>query len=300
MFSEGGPFLVRYVRATVDDEARIQKFLSQFVDDNLSERIPDYLKVKSGGLYIAYEDENLLGVAVVLLPKPHEAYLGAMRIRPELQGKDLGEAFAAFQVEESHRLGAHVVRALVSRGNDATRHILQDKLGFHEVDEWVVGRIDHIDSVRDRDDMAGPAWAVDRERLTSFWNQHPEDLWASRDHYTPQGLSFEDMWHRVGMGTVAVSPQGGDGDVDSLAMFGIHDHVLHLHYLKSFGRHLKSLVSYLAAEAHAWGVKTMQFGLPRAAADKLAEVLDAPIDETWRGVVFEKHNGLSGSAVPTA
>lgn len=289
---------MRYIRATAEDQARIQEFLSQFVDDYLSEHIGGYFSSENGGVFMALDDDNqLLATAIVDLVKPQEAYLSGMRIRPDMQGSSLGHEFAEFQVQEAKRLGAQVIRALVGRGNEASQKILQENLGFHVVEEWVVGSLEGFDAPRFSELEAGPAWAVDRERLAAFVNQHSEDLWADKNHWLPRRLTFEDVWHGVELGAAAVAPQDFAQSLDAVALFRISDGDIHLNYLRSMGQHLKSLLQYLWVESRAWGVKRLHFGLPRHAADKFIEVAGLPLAREWHGIVLEKHVGLTSTSM---
>ncbi len=285
---------MRYVRATAEDQARIEEFLSQFVDDQLQDHVSDYLSCEGGGLYLAFDDsEQLAGVLVVAMMKSHEAYLESARLRPDVQER--GEEMADFQVQEARRLGAQVARVLVERRNDAAQKIFQEKLGFHVVSEWVVGTLENFPAPEYPDAVAGPAWAVDRERIQSFANQHPEELWAKSGPWQVASLTFDEVWHGVELGGAAVAPQNAAEPVDTLALFHIQNERMHLRYLRSMGKHLKVLLQYLWVESRAWGVKTLEFGLPRNAADKLLEASGLSFEKEWHGVVLEKHLGLTSS-----
>ena len=287
---------MRYVRATAEDQARIQEFLSQFVDDYLSSRVSEYLTLQTGGIYLALEDDVIVGTAVITSPKTHEAYLGGMRIRPDVQGTGFGAEFAEFQVQEAKKLGATVIRALISRGNETSQHILQEKLGFQAVDEWVIGSMEGFDGPEYAENVAGPAWAVDHDRLLAFCNQYTEDLWSQSGHWVPASLAFDDIWHGVEMGEAALAPQNATDAVDTVALFKIHEGDLHLHYLRSMGHHLKAIIQYLWVESRAWGVKTLYFGLPGSSADKLIEASGLSVNNEWRGIVLEKHVGLTSTS----
>ncbi|AEJ38947.1 hypothetical protein TPY_0752 [Sulfobacillus acidophilus TPY] len=284
--------MLRYVRAAAEDQARIEQFLGQFVDDYLVHEFPRYLTYKTGGIYLANDDDQLVGLSVIALPKPHEAYLGGMRIRPDVQGKGVGEEFAAFQVAEAERLGATVIRALVPRGNDASRSIWEG-LGFRVVEEWVVGTFEGFQGPPYGNEVAGPAWAIDRQRIEAFYEQHPRDLWAMPDPWIPQSLTLDDIWGRLEAGGALVAPQEVGQAVDTLALYAINDRDLTVHYMRSMGTHLKALLEYLWVEARAWGVKTLRFGLPRPQADKLKEAAALPVLNEWRGLILEKQVGLS-------
>ncbi len=289
---------MRYVRATAEDQARIEEFLSQFVDDYLSELIGTYLSLESGGVYLALDDGGqLMAVAVVDLVKSHEAYVSGMRIRPDMQGTDLAREFAEFQVQEAKRLGASVIRALVGRGNELSQKVLQDNLGFQVVDEWVVGSVEGFNAPQFADSDVGPAWAVDRERLAAFIDKFSDDLWSDKDHWLPRRLTFDDVWGGVELGSAAVAPQDDGQILDALALFRISNGDMHLNYLRSVGQHLKSLLQYLWVESRAWGVKTLHFGLPRQAAENLIEASGLPLSREWRGLVLEKRVGVTSTSL---
>jgi N-acetylglutamate synthase-like GNAT family acetyltransferase len=289
---------VRYVRATAEDQARIQEFLSQFVDDYFYESVSSYLSSENGGVYVALDDEGAVAAAAVVeLVQGREAYISGLRVRPDLQGSDVAQEFAEFQMQEAKRLGAEVIRALIGRGNEASQKILQEQLGFHVVDEWVVGSLEGFDAPTFADLTAGPAWAVDRDRLAAFVNQYGEDLWADKDHWLPRRLTFDDVWRGVELGSAAVAPQDLAEQLDALALFRIDDGDMHLNYLRSMGQHLKAVLQYLWVEARAWGVKRLHFGLPRHAADKFIEVAGLPVEREWHGIVLEKHVGLTSTSM---
>jgi L-amino acid N-acyltransferase YncA len=289
---------VRYVRATAEDQARIREFLSQFVDDYLSEHIEAYLSSDSGGVYLALDEDNqVLGSAIVDMVKAQEAYVSGMRIRPDLQATALGQEFAEFQVQEAKRLGASVIRALVGSGNEMSQKVLQEKLGFQVVEEWVVGSLQGFEAPPFADFDAGPAWAVDRDRLAAFFHEHENDLWSDRDHWLPRKLTFDDVWQGVESGSAAVAPQDANQSVDALALFRIHEGDMHLNYLRSMGQHLKALMQYLWVESRAWGVKTLHFGLPRNSADTFIEVAGLPLQREWHGIILEKHVGLTSTSM---
>jgi predicted GNAT family acetyltransferase len=257
-----------------------------------------YLSSASGGVYLALDDENqLVATAIVDLVRPHEVYVSGVRVRPDMQGSSIGQEFAEFQVQEAKSMGATIIRALVGSGNELSSKILQEHLGFQVVEEWVVGSVEGFDAPPYPDGQAGPAWAVDRDRLLAFLNQFSDDLWAGKDAWTPHRLTFDDVWHGVEHGSAVVAPQDAEQALDTLALFRITDDAMHVNYLRSMGQHLKSLLQYLWVESRAWGVKRMHFGLPRHAAEKLIEVAGLPLAREWHGVVLEKHVGLTSTSL---
>jgi N-acetylglutamate synthase-like GNAT family acetyltransferase len=277
--------LLTFVRATKADQERIREFLSQFVDDYLLEQFPRYLGQYVGGLYLALDGEQLIGTCAISMVRPREALLSGMRVAPARQGQGLGEEFGRFQLEEARRLGADVVRVLVHQDNQASAHVLQDKLGFHVVEQWVVGQINPLPNPERRPDDAGPAWAVDRDRIQAFVEQYPGDLWAP-NAWEPRRLSMTDVSLRFEDGGVALAPQRGE--VEALVLTGLHSReVLHLNYLRALSQALQNLLDYLWNEARAWGITQCRFGLSLAAAERLRALVPGT-EITWRGLVLER------------
>ncbi len=282
--------MLRYVRASMEDEGKIQEFLRQFVEDYLSGQVAKYLAQRYGGLYLALDDDQIVGTAVITLPKRHEAYLGGMRIAPPRQSQGLGEAFAQFQVEEAKRLGARVARALIHHDNQTSLHILEKTLGFQVGDGWMVGTLAGFEAPPETPMAAGPAWAVDRERILAFYGRFSDDLWAERDHWAPHSLSMEDIWNRFEASGLAVAPQDPTQEIDTLAMYRLGENeTMHLYYFRNGEGHRgEELLGYLWTEARAWGISRLHFGLTQKQAERLITIAGIKPTETWAGVVLEK------------
>lgn len=274
----------------MEDEGKVQEFLRQFVEDYLSNQVAKYLAQRYGGLYLALDDDQIVGTAVITLPKRHEAYLGAMRIAPPRQGQGLGAAFAQFQVEEAKRLGARVARALIHQDNQTSLHILETTLGFHVGDGWMVGTLSGFEAPPQTPLAAGPAWAVDRDRILAFYQRFSDDLWAEQDHWAPHSLSMEDIWNRFEASGLAVAPQDPTQEIDTLAMYRIGENeTMHLYYFRSGEGHGgEDLLGYLWTEARAWGISQLHFGLTQKQAERLIAIVGIKPTDTWVGLVLEK------------
>lgn len=282
--------MLRYVRASMEDEGKVQEFLRQFVEDYLSNQVPKYLAQRHGGLYLALDDDQIVGTAAITLPKRHEAYLGAMRIAPPRQGQGLGESFAEFQVEEAKRLGARVARALIHQDNKASLHILEEKLGFQAGDGWMVGTLTGFEAPSEAPLAAGPAWAVDRDRILAFYQRFSDDLWAEHDHWAPHSLSADDIWKRFEASGLALTPQDPAQEVDTVAMYRLGENeTMHLYYFRSEeARGGENLLGYLWTEARAWGISQLKFGLAQKQAERLIAMSGIKPSDTWVGLVLEK------------
>jgi N-acetylglutamate synthase-like GNAT family acetyltransferase len=288
----GGRWLLTFVRATTADHDRIREFLSQFLDDYLSERFPQYLGRQPGGLYLAMDGDQLVGTCVISFPKAKQALLSGMRILPARQGSGVGEEFGRFQLAEARKLGADVVRVLVHQDNQTSAHVLQDKLGFQIVDQWAVGEINPLPNPETRPPEASMAWAVDRDRVASFIKQYEQDLWAP-EVWDPVSLNLTDLNLRFETGGVAVAPQ--HGDVEALAFTSMQSkEVLNISYLRTLGQAVQGLLDYLWNEARAWGINRCRFGVSAHAAERLRSLV--PNTEiTWRGLVLERHLNLTAA-----
>ncbi|MCL6561439.1 MAG: GNAT family N-acetyltransferase [Firmicutes bacterium] len=286
--------MLRYARASTEDQPRILQFLNQFPGDYLAKRLNSYLELQPGGVYLAWDGEEIVGMAVIYLPRPHEAYLGGMRIATSRQGQGIGTEFTRFQVAEAERLGAWMVRALVQEGNSASPHILQDKLGFRQSVAWHVGKYPGIQNLANYSPEAGPAWAVDMDRLTRFWERRRDDLWAGKDLWMPYSLTMQDIRQALEYGGVGIVPQTPDQEIEALALFQIKNHEhLSLQYFWGERPYLDLLVGYLGTEARAWGVTELRFGLPAASSRLLAQYFTQPPEEEWKGALFERELSLA-------
>ncbi|POB09787.1 MAG: N-acetyltransferase [Sulfobacillus thermosulfidooxidans] len=280
--------MLRYVRASVNDQAKVEQFL-QGVHDDLSEQVNTYLTQAQGGLYLALEDDVIVGTAVITFPKRHEGYLGSVRMAPPQQDRDLYKEFAAFQLKEAQKAGAHIVRALIKEDDTLWSTVLQEDFGFKNSGQWIVGEFQGFQAPDVPPHDAGPAWAVDKDRVKDFMQQFPGALWVGKDMYVPESLTIEDLENQFEEGGIAVAPQDARLAVDSIAVYRVRNNdAIDIKYFKSQGRYTRELLNYLWIEARAWGVQKMRFGLAGQTAEQMAKALDLPIQNQWVGTVLER------------
>lgn len=290
---------MRYVRASEEDEAKIRDFLAQFPSDYLLEAFPRYLTAKPGGLYMALENDTLVATAAIVMKRPHEAYLSGMRVASGSGADGLHREFAAFQIEEARRLGAHVVRAFVEQTNTESLTALRDDLSFEQGTEWEVGALAQIDPMGTELPLdAGPAWAVDQERLRSFWQDRRSALWTMDDPWVPVALAEEDFERAVPTGGVAVVPQNTDEPIRALTLYQVKNRdTLDLRYLDGDEAGRRDLLMFLVVEARVWGVTRLRYGMPRAVAEEVVRFFDRIPESPWRGWILER--SLTRAAVPS-
>ncbi len=292
--------MLTFVRATREDSDRIRAFLQRAstvadVGDELVDGFGQHLDGRSvGGLYLATEDGTILATCVITVVQAHEAYLSGIRVQPERRDENVTEEFGRFQLEEAGRLGADVVRVLVHVDNAAAHQLLQEKLGFHVVDQWAVGEINPIPTPGAPSREAGPAWAVDRERLAAFLAaQDGQGLWSGGREAEVKSLVLAELLKRVEAGGVALSPN--EGAIEALALTRVQAReVLHIEYLRDLGHRLSALLDHLWSEARAWGTSRCRFGVSLGVAERLRSMV--PNTEiTWRGLVLERRLPLNPS-----
>lgn len=280
--------MVRYERVKAENKAKVEAFLSQFGNDALTSRVENYLLQKTGGIYATYDDSAIVATAAVVFPKPHEAVLIDLMVSNSVSS-ELVEPFVTFQIEEATRLGAQKVRVLLEHDTEPMAG-LGDKIGFHSLGHWVLGKIEGVATEAASTfppATAGPAWAVDRDRILQFWSEHESDLWAMSNLMAPHQLTTDDLWTQLERGSIGLAPQNGEDKVDTLAIFRVADHALYLHYFRSDGKFLKDFTEYLSVECRAWGVTEIRFGLSPEAVAQLKGAMSGKLEETSRWTVWE-------------
>lgn len=290
---------MRYVRASEEDEAKIRDFLAQFPPDYLLEAFPRYLTAKPGGLYMALDNDVLVAIAAIVMTRPHEAYLSGLRVLKEAASTGIHREFAGFQIEEARRAGARVVRAFVDETNTESLAALRDGLSFEQGTEWEVGLLNQIDPTGAELPLdAGPAWAVDQERLRAFWQEHRGALWTLNDPWVPVALTEEDLEHAVPTGGVAVVPQDTDEAIRGLALYQVKNRdTIDVRYLDGDEESRLDLLRFLRVEARAWGVTRLRYGMPRAVAEEVVRFFERTPESPWRGWILER--SLTRAAVPS-
>ena len=283
--------MLRYVRASLEDQAKIEEFLRSSQEESVIKEVGTLLGFTQGGLYVAIDNNGtIVGIAVMTLPKRHEAYLGHVQMAPPHQDRETLKEFAAFQLEEARKLGAHVIRALASSDDELWAATLQEDSEFEPVEKWVVGTFEGHQVPDVPPIEAGPAWAVDKPRIREFMDQEPAALWAENDLHIPSSLDSQDLENQFEVGGIAVAPQDGRTAVDSLALYRVRNaDAIDIKYFRSHGHDIRQLLEYLWLEARAWGVNRMRVGLSDKAASQISETLQLPIQVEWAGSILVHH-----------
>lgn len=90
-----------------------------------------------GGLFVAQQNERVVGFYHLTLTERQDAFFSAMRIDPALQGMGLGSLFCQAQVEQAVAVGARWIH-LFSLLENHVAHRTVEKNGFVNLGEWVI------------------------------------------------------------------------------------------------------------------------------------------------------------------
>ncbi len=284
--------MLRYVRASEQDEARIRQFLGQFPSDYLRLDYSRYLKAPMGGVYLALTDEEseVVGVAAAVSGRPQEICLTGMRIADGADGQEICRGLTDVQMEDAVKGDVPLVRALIDENNELPLHTLQERYNFQSRIIWEVGEYAQVTNLTPTlSGEAGPAWAVDQERLFGFLANYPRQLWAGEELWLPQTLGDKDLERGFEVGGAAVWPQDVERPVQGLALYQVRNHErLDIRYLKADTPTVQqALLDYLLVEAHAWGVTRLRYGLSADQAQTVRARYGDPSGPVWRGWILD-------------
>ena len=290
---------MRYIRASDQDETRIRQFLGQFPTSHWSQNLAQYINVTLGGVFLSLdEDSKILGCAALAGEKTREMYIAGIRVADENQ--DLAQEFADYLVQEALQSGAQLIRALVGDEDEMPSRLFKEYLQFQRQTAWEIGTLTELSAPQDHAAAdAGPAWAVDRERLFTYLANHPHQLWAANDVWLPRLLTEEDLALGFELGGAAVVPQDAEQPIAALALYRIKNRErLNLGYISAENEDsLHTLLAYLLVETHAWGATELRYGLPQEQAQALVAWYQKPVESRWRGWLLERV--LSPATVPS-
>ncbi len=284
---------MRYVRASEQDESKIRQFLGRFPSRHWSQNVSQYVKASLGGVFLAVDDDAQVAGCIVLTgEKSREMYIVGMELGDVADASDLAKGLAQAALDEAAQAGAHVLRALIDQENDRVLEVLKGPLQFGDPTAWEVGTLVELPMPKDKASggEAGPAWAVDRERLFAYLAQTSDALWAANDPWLPRSLTEADLAQGFEIGGEAIVPQDITQPVKALALYRIKNRErLNLGYLKADDDASRAaLLSYLVMEAHAWGVTELRYGLHADDAEGLTAWYGRPVQSHWRGWLLER------------
>ena len=101
-------------------------------DDYIIDVFDEWARDRRGGLWVAVEDDAIVGIAKLTLLGDREAWLHALRVDPRYQRRGIGTALLEHRMERARRLGARTMRLDTAEDNVAV-HRLMRRFGFRRV-----------------------------------------------------------------------------------------------------------------------------------------------------------------------
>jgi GNAT superfamily N-acetyltransferase len=278
------PFSVR--RATPADKESVLA-LARAIDpeDWIPEEYDSFMTEQPpGGLFVAEMDGRAVACYHVGLVAPGEAYLKAMRVDPQMQGRGLGSLLARAQVEQIRAIGPHNIH-LISRTDNVPAHRAVMRAGFQAEGEWIVSPdLPVADLSLSAPQKARPARPEDQAEfgqcLQELGPRPLRHLLCTPDSpHTVRNVQPED-WapaHTV----VVDGPLG----VIGLMTLSFADGRALIRRLEGSPEVVADLLAYAVAEARRKECKELAVGLPAYCEPLLAPLGVAP--EAWlRNYVF--------------
>ena len=105
--------------------------------DYILDVFDDWARDRRGGLWVAVEDGEIVGIAKLTLLCDREAWLHALRVDPRRRRRGIGTALLAHRLERARGLGARVARLDTAEGNVAV-HRLMRRFGFRRIGRFTL------------------------------------------------------------------------------------------------------------------------------------------------------------------
>lgn len=170
------PFAFR--RAGPEDRGRILALSSLFPNDWIPHALDDMLAEERGGFYVAELGGRLVAVCAAA-GRGETAWLQAMRVHPDFQGRGVATALTAYILDECKRLGYRSARLFTAVTNDPVHRLIRGKLGFRARGRFVIA-----DGIRD---LRPFRQAPDLSRVRVGRPADLEDAWALCERAVREG-----------------------------------------------------------------------------------------------------------------
>ena len=103
--------------------------------DYILDVFDEWARDRRGGLWVAVEDDAIVGIAKLTLLGDREAWFHALRVAPRYQRRGIATALLAHRLERARRLGARTFRLDTAEDNVAV-HRLMRRFGFRRIGKF--------------------------------------------------------------------------------------------------------------------------------------------------------------------
>lgn len=245
-------------------------------DDYIPEVYDDWIQDASpGGFFVVELDGRIIACYAVEFPRPGQAYLEAMRVHPETQGRGIGSDICRMQVEQAYTLGAQDIYLLSALQNHPAHRIVE-KNGFRKGEAWLV--YDELEAL--------PSLPVGRARLARPGEapRKADGVIASRQiGWVVMRASAAD-WDQ---GETAVV--SGPGGLEGLMLYTPNDDGLLIRRLEGSPEAAADLLGFAVRQMRERALPRLAISLPLSAEPLLAPLQLDPT-QGFRAYVFH-HEG---------
>lgn len=281
------PFTVRRAVPT-DRDAVLRLVAAISPTDWVLDAWDDFMRMpEPEGLYLAEQDGLTLGSYCLELPAPGDAYLGAMRIDPAVQGRGLGALLCRAQVEQARALGAETCY-LISLPENRRAHHTVAKVGYENLGGWVVYAALRDLPLAGRPSRARPGLPADAPLLEPFLQSAP-----LREVITQSGSAWTHITaqpaHWAPAGHIVVPAPGGAA-IEGIMLLDLTPPNVTVRRLLGSPEAAADLLAYAADAGRSLGCTSWTFSLPAACEPLLAPLGLNPAD-AFRAYVFRLEAG---------
>lgn len=237
--------------------------------------------VEAGNLYVYEQDGRIVGCHAREWTAPGCVFFYAMRIDPTVQGRGIGSAYAAAQVEEAVAEGARHIFLSSAPGN-VRAHRTVEKHGFVNEGDWFIYDEVPLPAVALPPGRARAGRPEDLPAVLAFQagltGQVLADVYANGDFPYSFAMLRDDAWVPE---RLAVVP--GSAGLEGVMLLGeIEKGQLYIHRLEGTPAAAAELLGYALAWAKEKGLTQLCISLPARCEALLAPLgLDPQKCERW-------------------
>jgi ribosomal protein S18 acetylase RimI-like enzyme len=153
-------------------------------DDYIADAFDDWVRDRTGRLWVAVERGRVIGVAKLTVRPSGESWLHGLRVDPEYRRRGVATALLEHRIARARRLGAGVARLDTAQGNVAVQRLMQS----HRF-----GRIARVGSYWASASTARRPRRATRRELASLWRLVREHGAMVHEAHFVRALTREDV-----------------------------------------------------------------------------------------------------------
>lgn len=252
-------------------------YVPNMFDDAVSHEGP-------GGLYVAEQAGRIVGCHGLDWREPDNAFLYAMRIHPDLQGRGIGTEYCRLQIEQAARVGVRHL-FLSSAVKNVRAHRIVEKNGFVNLGQWIIYEERPVPAIPAEPGRARAGRPEDLPRVAAFQERLAGQVMAgvmpAEDYPYGFGLMRDEDWAVENLVVV----DGADGLEGVMLLATCWGDQLYIRRLEGTPAAASDLLGYAAAWGQARGLTQWCVSLP-ARCEQLIAPLGFKEEDCWRWFMF--------------